>query len=641
VAIWQSMQSYVRMDSIPGVRMSETVLIITPTPVEFEAMSRRLARPEERDDDIITARGTIGSVDVVVAMTGKGQESTSAAVSKLLDRTNARYVLLVGVAGGLGDAEPGDVIVPTSVQSLDYGKVEQARFQRRKEYDWVPDLRLVQVATRIAEDSEQKWRAAIRLRRPDEKGPEATHAHIGYAASSNKVIDDPGYLPIVDAMTSATEIMAVEMEAIGAAAAVRLQQTTRAVGLLMIRGISDTPKGSLTHDEGMHARTKWKPYAAEAAAAFTTVLLESLQLQKRRTREGSMSNETDKTERSASPRTEERPRPRERRPSPTQEIRMEGRWSNLTKIIAAIIVAAATIIAAYIGIIRKTPDPAQRAKLSGRVISARDQTPVRGAKVSLELPGDAPLVSYPDGEGTFTFAFPADATSARLWVNAPGFVQYDRRLNLSALAGFEEIRLDPDKTPGKSPDPRQDPPSNRNGSVRGMQMIPPSPVPSPQPAPSSALVDETLRPISGDDGPWTVVIFGGQQDRRADVQSWVREAIEGSGHATVSLFRKVSDEQRLASDLYRGSNDLYTRMQAGRFVSRIIVANLTVISNPATEGLIVGEAKLAVHVLSPSGEMLKSFELSEKGGGLEPESAKRNAINELEAVIKNTLPASI
>src|SRR5205085_3846241 len=68
-------------------------------------------------------------------------------------------------------------------------------------------------------------------------------------------------------------------EAIGAGSAIKLAQAERRVGLLMVRGISDMPAETArenTEASGTDTRTSWKPFAADAAAAFTATLIEGL-----------------------------------------------------------------------------------------------------------------------------------------------------------------------------------------------------------------------------------------------------------------------------------------------------------------------------------------------------------------------------
>jgi hypothetical protein len=314
---------------------------------------------------------------------------------------------------------------------------------------------------------------------------------------------------------------------------------------------------------------------------------------------------------------------------------VEGHLNRRTWLIAALITATAGISVALINHWYSAPAPqasaAKAFRITGRVVNARDHKPVSGAKVSIELAGVAPVLRYSDGEGVFDFTIPGDTASGRITVDAASFKFYDRLINVSQASGIEEIRLE---SAGREP---------KHSSFDGVR----EPVHLPTNAGGgptrqvASMIDSTLRPVSGNDGPWSVVIFGGRQDRRSEVQSWVRSALAGSGHDTVSLFRKVSDEQRVAPELYRASSETFATLQAGRYVSKLLVANLTVADRGATQGLYVAEAKLSVHLLSPAGEMLKDFELSEKGGGLDADTAQRNAIDELKDVIQRQLPSSI
>lgn len=313
-----------------------------------------------------------------------------------------------------------------------------------------------------------------------------------------------------------------------------------------------------------------------------------------------------------------------------------------TRIIAAIIGAAGIIIASVIGLNlwkdEKAADPndvveggmigSDRAtRLTGRVVNARSQKPLQGVKVTLEAGNIPPIVRATDEEGVFDFGLPKDIETVRVRVDAPGYRVYTRLIHATSSSGIEEIRLEPGAS---SPSPQ---PVVYDGTG-GRKFEPPAPV-------RTSIVDETLPRIAGGSGPWAVVIYGPQQDRRGDVQSWVRSTLAGAGHDSISLFRRVSDEQRVAPELYRGSNELFESMQAQRFCSRILVGRFAVTTIGTYEGLTTAEAKLAVHVMSPLGEMLKSFELSEKGGGLDEESAKRRAVDELRTVIEADLPASI
>lgn len=255
----------------------DLVLIVTPMPVEWEAVRRKIGNLATVSGDVPLARGTIGGADVLCALSGKGSGMTGAITMQLIERHSPRYVFLVGVAGGLEGVALGDVVVPTSVADLDYGKVEASEFHRRRENDWIPDHKLLQFATLLGEHESETWKTLIAVRRPDRRLSSAVKAHFGYFGSSGKVVDDPTYPSIEDARKTATELLAVEMEATGFGAAAKAAQSGSKVGMLMIRGISDLVDVSRSGGgTGTKQRGKWKPFAADAAAAFAAALIGEL-----------------------------------------------------------------------------------------------------------------------------------------------------------------------------------------------------------------------------------------------------------------------------------------------------------------------------------------------------------------------------
>src|SRR5207249_11015989 len=69
------------------------------------------------------------------------------------------------------------------------------------------------------------------------------------------------------------DIHGVEMERCGAGASMRLGQVRRAVGVLMIRGISDEPSSLDADRSGSPSRAAWKEYATSAAAGLAEELV--------------------------------------------------------------------------------------------------------------------------------------------------------------------------------------------------------------------------------------------------------------------------------------------------------------------------------------------------------------------------------
>src|SRR5207247_9670933 len=109
--------------------------------------------------------------------------------------------------------------------------------------------------------------------RQEEELNSASKLLFGYVGSSNKVIDDPSYGYFQEMRSRIPELHAVEMEGSGAGSVIRLEQSTRAVGFLMIRGISDEPGTATAPSGSSEQRGQWKKYAVSAAAAFTEALL--------------------------------------------------------------------------------------------------------------------------------------------------------------------------------------------------------------------------------------------------------------------------------------------------------------------------------------------------------------------------------
>jgi hypothetical protein len=109
-------------------------------------------------------------------------------------------------------------------------------------------------------------------------------------------------------------------------------------------------------------------------------------------------------------------------------------------IIAAVIAGFATIAAALILTFQHPDTP--RPKFVGRVRDAINETPIRNAKVMLEIK-DLPPVIYTDSEGVFSFPIAAQLTEVHIRVDAAGYEKFDRRIAPSLSSGVEDIRLQP------------------------------------------------------------------------------------------------------------------------------------------------------------------------------------------------------
>ncbi|HEX9985920.1 MAG TPA: carboxypeptidase-like regulatory domain-containing protein [Thermoanaerobaculia bacterium] len=312
--------------------------------------------------------------------------------------------------------------------------------------------------------------------------------------------------------------------------------------------------------------------------------------------------------------------------------------------IAAWIGAGAVVLAGGFPLVQWLAEPkppaeavaGAKVRISGRVANARTDVPIRKAQIRLEAQG-VPSSTESDSEGTFVADLPAEYSTVRLRITARGFTPYDRLLPRDVADQMLLVNLEPEAAGRDSSSVRP-----RNDEQDSRPFGGPS-VSEPRPAAKASLagmLNGSLPQVGSNSDTWAVIVFG-EQERRDDVDSSLRAVLADSGHETVRLFRKVSDEQRLAADIHRGASDVLQQLQSGRYCTRILAARLSVAHVGVTEGITIARAKLNVHVLSPSGESLNRFELSEKGGGEDDSSSKRHAVDELLESLPRELPGKI
>jgi nucleoside phosphorylase len=246
--------------------------IITALEIEAKAVVRRLQNHTVKrfeDQDIRTYHCGTVSIPVtdqtyhvvVVTLPGKGTISAANAVTDAIARWNPRYVLMVGIAGGIpqDDMDLGDVIVADQVVGYDYGKVTPQGIQPRDRVYPVSALLL----DRIRNFWDSAWAQYVYVARPANARRAAPKRFVGPIASGDKVIASAEFR---EQLTQHwPKLLAVEMEAEGVFAAVFDRPDIRHA--LVIRGISDMA------DE--RKSDEWQEYAANAAAAFVEGFLKS------------------------------------------------------------------------------------------------------------------------------------------------------------------------------------------------------------------------------------------------------------------------------------------------------------------------------------------------------------------------------
>lgn len=103
---------------------SRPLAIIGTFPLELKYLESQMT--VEAEQVVQGRRFLVGQLEghrVVVTAVGVGSVNASAGTALLIDRFNPRAVILNGVAGGLGDAQPGDVVVATSLIHYGFGQL--------------------------------------------------------------------------------------------------------------------------------------------------------------------------------------------------------------------------------------------------------------------------------------------------------------------------------------------------------------------------------------------------------------------------------------------------------------------------------------------------------------------------------------
>ncbi len=269
--------------SVPSPYLTD-VAIVTVIPPEYDAVLARLRDPRrdsgslERPNQHAWQVGFIDRVEggtyrVVLALAGKpGTTSAAMTTVETFSQWRPRYVLLVGIAGGLplDGLQQGDVVASTVIWGYEYGKIS-AGFHPRNDFTYPADTSLLTSARTLS----PRWKSDLRVSPP--RPEHIPKALFGPVASGDKLIDEVTDSFFVRIRAAWPKLQAVEMEGAGAAEAMqRVNERTLQAGFLMIRGISDVP-GLASADPQAARQTSerdaWTSYACAAAASFSAHLI--------------------------------------------------------------------------------------------------------------------------------------------------------------------------------------------------------------------------------------------------------------------------------------------------------------------------------------------------------------------------------
>ena len=259
------------------------VVILTVLPEEFDCFRNRLPGLDQHPDLGSTTSlyaWKFGNIfcsnfnsyyKTAVGMIGRaGNNQSALATIEAIRLWRPRCIIFCGIAGGLTDfkednAHPklGDVVVADVIHGYEYGKINR-KFEPRSNWTYRTDIALLNGA--IAFALSNSWQDHIMVVPPRKCAPKVIS---GEVASGDQVIDDPTNDFFAQVLKTWPKIIAVEMEGVGAAAAIEQANSFGiSVRFMMIRGISDIPR-NMEKEKGGKERDVWKIYASDAAAAFT------------------------------------------------------------------------------------------------------------------------------------------------------------------------------------------------------------------------------------------------------------------------------------------------------------------------------------------------------------------------------------
>lgn len=199
---------------------------------------------------------------IVMPLLGMGRVHAATATGNAITRWHPRYIMLVGIAGGVArqGINIGDILIADQIVDYELQKVTPHKHQIRWDVHR-PDPRLLDAYRNFKDES---WRELQQVKRPDRRKPKH---HIGPIASGDKVI---AFSEILEELLDAwPRLIGVEMEAAGVATAAF--QSSEPPGFFMVRCVSDLAN----EHKSSAAVEKWRSYACDTAASFAIALLKS------------------------------------------------------------------------------------------------------------------------------------------------------------------------------------------------------------------------------------------------------------------------------------------------------------------------------------------------------------------------------
>lgn len=243
-------------------------VILTALAVEYEAVRSHLnGIHEETHKGTVYERGTFlageWQWEVGIAQIGAGSSRAAFEAERAIAYFRPSIVLFVGVALGLKDIVPGDVVVATKVYGYESAKDGKEQFRLSPDVG-ESSYRLVQRA--LAEGRKRVW--IQRIRGKDQEWKSTPRVVVGPIAAGRRVMPSTRSNVLAFLHANYNDALAVEMEGRGF---LHTTHGNEEVQALIVRGISDVMAGQSVIDV-LHSQE----IAARHASAFAFEILAKL-----------------------------------------------------------------------------------------------------------------------------------------------------------------------------------------------------------------------------------------------------------------------------------------------------------------------------------------------------------------------------
>lgn len=198
---------------------------------------------------------------IVVPLASMGQEEAANATTDATRRWKPRFVLLLGIAGGLKSAgvQLGDVLVADQIANYELQKLTEEKAEIRWKVHPVNHQLLLASKNYLG----NSWLELVTVKRPDAGRPSRK---TGVICTGNKVIANGLANQYRDVWE---RLIGVEMEAGGVAGAAFSR--VKPPGFFMVRGVSDLAD----KDKDALSTANWRSYACDVAASYLVGFLAS------------------------------------------------------------------------------------------------------------------------------------------------------------------------------------------------------------------------------------------------------------------------------------------------------------------------------------------------------------------------------